>query len=178
MDFLDKIKKTVEEDDLVSQEEEMTPKFISTEVEEVEEEPKQTAKKKTAKKKEEKTAEEPKPAKSDLFDGGPIGELTIDMFAEGDDLVIRSAIAGVDSKDLDIVIENDLVVIKGDRQKSVTEEGDEHFFSECHWGAFKREIVLPVEVDSKRAKAKLNKGILTIRIPIIQKEASTKVSVE
>ena len=185
MDFLDKIKKSVEENDLVnsSQEEEsskLASEFISTAVE-VDEDPaeKVSAKGGSAsggKKKKQKN--QPKVAKEDLFDDGPIGELTVDVYTVGNELVIRSAIAGVESEDLDIIIEDDLVVIKGNRESKVTEEASDYFFSECHWGSFKREIVLPLEVDSSRAKAKLEKGILIIRMPIIKKEIKTKVSIE
>ena len=180
MDFLDKIKKSVEENDLVnsSQEEEsseLVSEFISTAVE-VDEEPAEKVSAKGGKKKKQKN--QPKVAKEDLFDDGPIGELTVDVYTVGNELVIRSAIAGVESEDLDIIIEDDLVVIKGNRESKVTEEASDYFFSECHWGSFKREIVLPLEVDSSRAKAKLEKGILIIRMPIIKKEIKTKVSIE
>ena len=181
MDFLDKIKKSVEENDLVnsSQEEEsseLASEFISTAVE-VDEDPKPSSASKEASAGREKKKKTRKKA-PDLFDDGPIGELTVDVYTVGNELVIRSAIAGVESEDLDIIIEDDLVVIKGNRESKVTEEASDYFFSECHWGSFKREIVLPLEVDSSRAKAKLEKGILIIRMPIIKKEIKTKVSIE
>lgn len=113
----------------------------------------------------------------DLFDSE--GELTVDVFQSGKDLIIQSAIAGIDSEDLDITIENDLVIIKGERAKRFTEEENNYFFQECYWGKFSREIILPVEVDSSRAEASMKKGILTIRIPVIKsRRGKTKVSVK
>ena len=148
---------------------------------------KKTTKKKPTKKKEdspekieiEETPDEDveEAPKKDFFDG-PMGELTVDVYQSGKDLIVQSAIGGVESEDLDIIIENDLVVIKGSREESIKEEKKDYFFQECHWGSFKREIVLPLEVDSSRAKAKLEKGILIIRMPIIEKKSKTKVSVE
>jgi len=148
-----------------------------------------TKKKKPVKKKEEKIeikeeVEKPefkdelknKEIEESLFEGLE-GELTVDVFQSGKDLVIRSAIAGVETEDLDIVIENDLVIIKGERENRVAEEKDDYFFQECYWGRFKREIVLPVEVDSSRADAKMEKGILTIKIPIIERNAKTKIAI-
>ena len=67
---------------------------------------------------------------------------------------------------------------KGERENRVAEEKDDYFFQECYWGRFKREIILPVEVDSSRADAKMEKGILTIKIPIIERNSKTKVSIK
>lgn len=107
------------------------------------------------------------------------GELTVDVLQTGKELIIQSAIAGVEPEDLDITIENDLVIIKGEREKRFAEEKENYFFQECYWGRFSREIILPVEVDSSRAEASMKKGILTIRIPIIEeKKKKRKVSVK
>ncbi|MBU3942632.1 Hsp20/alpha crystallin family protein [Patescibacteria group bacterium] len=138
--------------------------------------------KKTKKKVAKKPASVKDSVEASFFDG-PEGELTVDVFQSGKDLIIRSAIGGIESEDLDIVIENDFVVIKGVRPSSAEalagkEENVEYFFQECHWGSFKREISLPLEVDSSRAKAKLEKGILIIRMPIIERNSKTKVSIE
>jgi len=113
-----------------------------------------------------------------LFDG-PEGELTVDVYQSGNDLIVRSAIAGVDPEDLDITIENDLVIISGQREQNTAEEKDNYFFQECYWGRFRREIILPLEVDSSRANAKMEKGVLIIRIPIIEeRKKKTKISIE
>ena len=113
-----------------------------------------------------------------LFDG-PEGELTVDVYQSGNDLIVRSAIAGVDPEDLDITIENDLVIISGQREQNSTEEKDNYFFQECYWGRFRREIILPLEVDSSRANAKMEKGVLIIKIPIIEeRKKKTKISIE
>jgi len=107
------------------------------------------------------------------------GELTVDVLQTGKEIIIQSAIAGVEPEDLDITIENDLVIIRGEREKRFAEEKENYFFQECYWGRFSREIILPVEVDSSRAEASMKKGILIIRIPIIeQRKKKTKVSVK
>ena len=141
---------------------------------------------KPVKKIEIKTEEEPisrnesdhKRIEETLFDG-PEGELTVDVYQSGNDLIVRSAIAGVDPEDLDITIENDLVIISGQREQNNTEEKDNYFFQECYWGRFRREIILPLEVDSSRANAKMEKGVLIIKIPIIEeRKKKTKISIE
>lgn len=187
-DFLDKLKKGMDteepiEDPVEAISIELTS-VQSVDDPEIEEpkpkEPKKTSKKKAKKKKievEEKEPEEKEEKHTDLFEG-PEGELTVDVFQKDKELIIRSAIAGIDPEDLDIMIEDDLLIIKGERESKFAQEKENYFFQECHWGRFKREILLPVEVDSSRINAKLEKGILTIKIPIIERKSKTKVSVK
>ena len=71
-----------------------------------------------------------------------------------------------------------MVNIKGHRQKTGIVEKDNYFIQECHWGAFSRQLVLPSEVDSSRAEAILKDGVLTIKIPRIQREKVTKLKIK
>ena len=106
------------------------------------------------------------------------GELTVDVFETDKDIIIQSAIAGVEPENLDITIENDMVVIKGNRVKQLIEERQNYFRQECFWGKFSREIILPVETDNSRARAVIKNGILIIKIPKIQKVKIKKLVVE
>lgn len=106
----------------------------------------------------------------------PEGELAIDVYQIENYLVIQSAIAGVKPENLDLTLEGDRVAIRGSREKPTTEEGD-YFTQECYWGPFSREVILPVEVDPNRAEAEMKEGILTIRMPKIQREKKRKIVV-
>ena len=57
------------------------------------------------------------------------------------------------------------------------EDGD-YFIEECYWGPFSRKIILPVEVDSSRADAAMKDGVLTVRIPKIQREKKKKLTIK
>jgi HSP20 family protein len=105
------------------------------------------------------------------------GQLVVDVYETNGYLVIQSAIAGINPNDLDISIENDVVIIKGKREKTVEKSSRNYFSQECHWGYFSREIILPVEADSSKAEAIMKNGILTIRMPKIEKEKK-KISVK
>lgn len=105
------------------------------------------------------------------------GELVVDVYQTDGELVVQSAVAGIRPEDLDIDIEKDILVIKGARKNSDAEKRD-YFFQECYWGAFSRQIILPVEVDASRVKAEMREGVLTIRMPKIIKEGKKKISVQ
>lgn len=109
-----------------------------------------------------------KQVKKDWFE--PEGELVLDLYETDKDLVVLSAIAGIKAEDLDILIEKDLLRIRGNRQKLKETEGKNYFFQEIYWGPFSREIILPKEVDGQRAQASMKEGILIIKIPKIERE--------
>lgn len=105
------------------------------------------------------------------------GQLAVDVYQTESELVIQSAIAGVKSEELDISVEGDLVIIKGERRRPI-EENEDYFSQECYWGSFSRKIILPVEVDPGRIDASLKNGILTIRMPKIVREKKMKVTIK
>jgi len=105
------------------------------------------------------------------------GQLTVDIYQTSSDLIIQSAVAGVELKDLDISIDKDLILIKGKRNRPSREKGD-YFCKECYWGTFSRKIILPVEVNCDEIQAILKKGILTIKIPKKIKEEKRRIIVQ
>jgi len=114
--------------------------------------------------------------KDDWLD--PEGELTVDVYQTDKEIVIQSAIAGIEPEDLDISIEKDMVTIKGKREKQFEEKEKNYFYQECYWGRFSRKIILPAEVNSSKINASMKNGILTIRIPKIEGKKKTKISVK
>ena len=110
--------------------------------------------------------------------GNEEGELAVDVYETDKHIVIQSAIAGVKSENLDIAIENDTVTIKGERERNNQEEKENYFHQECYWGAFSRRIILQEEVDNSRAEAELKQGILTIKIPKIEKKKKRRILIK
>lgn len=105
------------------------------------------------------------------------GQLTIDVYATENEIVIKSTIAGVKPEDLDVAINNDMVTIRGERKQEETVEGDNYYYQECYWGSFSRSVVLPVDVMAEKAEASLKNGILTIRLPKAQTNKTKKIQV-
>lgn len=99
------------------------------------------------------------------------GILTLDVFQKDNNIVIRSAIAGVGGKDLDISITSDSVTIKGTRKEEENEKSRNYFYQELHWGEFSRKVLLPEEVNADEAKATLKNGVLTIVMPKLSKKS-------
>lgn len=96
---------------------------------------------------------------------GQEGELVVDVFETDADFIVSSAIAGVQIKDLDISLEKDMMVIKGNRGCPHDLSDKKYFYQECYWGPFSRKIVLPENINIDKADAQMDKGVLTIKIP-------------
>lgn len=97
------------------------------------------------------------------------GHLTVDVFRSGKDIIIQSTIAGTDPKDIDISITKDMVIIKGHRSSEEKIKSNDYYHRELYWGSFSRSIILPAEIDPDNAKASIKNGVLTIRLPQIEK---------
>lgn len=104
------------------------------------------------------------------------GQLTVDVYQENGDIVVRSTIAGVNPDDLDISLTKDMVTIRGSRRREEKIKTADYYHQELHWGAFSRSIILPEEIDPDRAKATMKNGILTLRLPKRAKTKKLKIS--
>ncbi len=115
---------------------------------------------------------------SDLTQLSDEGQLSLDVLRDGEDLVIRSTVAGAKPENLDITIHGDLLTIRGKREQEKEVAEDDWYYRECYWGGFSRSVVLPFEVASDSAKASLKNGVLEIRIPIREHGKKLKVKWE
>lgn len=111
----------------------------------------------------------------DWFTEAQEGQLSVDVFRQGNYLIVRSTVAGVSPADLDISINGDLLTIRGIRASAHDIKEDEWFHRECYWGAFSRSLILPMDVEADKAEASLVHGLLEIRIPLRGTEHNIKI---
>lgn len=110
-----------------------------------------------------------------IFD--PEGELVVDVFETDSNFVVLAAIAGIQIKDLDISVEKEMMIIKGNRQDPHLDPEKKYFYQECYWGPFSRKIILPENIEVEKTAAQMDKGLLTIKIPKTEKcKIDVKVS--
>lgn len=101
-----------------------------------------------------------------------LGKISIDIYEKDGNVVILAPLAGVSSKDVEIVIKKDVLIIKGVRRQPEEVGKDNYLRQECFWGSFQRQLLLPHHLDTSKIKAKLINGLLMIKIPI-EKPKST-----
>jgi len=108
----------------------------------------------------------------------PEGQLVVDVYETDKELVIQSAIAGIKNEQIDVSLENDILIIRGERENPNNDKDKRYFLKECYWGPFSKEIILPREIDTSKIDAKVKEGILTVRMPKIERAKNKKIEVE
>ena len=93
--------------------------------------------------------------------------LRLEEFRDGDELVVRSELPGIDPEnDLDISVADGVLTITAQRQERSEQKGKEEYRSEFRYGSFTRSIPLPPGVKEEDIKASYKDGILEIRVPV------------
>lgn len=105
------------------------------------------------------------------------GELSVDVYQNQNEIIIKTMVAGVKPEDLDVSISRDMVTIKGKRESERTVADDDYFHKELYWGTFSRTIVLPQEIDVDSSEALEKHGLLIIRLSKLDKNRSTRLKV-
>ena len=88
-----------------------------------------------------------------------------DVYEDGEEVVIRSALAGVAAKDVDIRFENGVLTVKGERKLEREEKKENYHRVELAYGAFTRSFSLPGTVDPDKIRAETKNGVLVIHLP-------------
>jgi len=103
------------------------------------------------------------------------GELKVDVYQKGANIVVKSTVAGAKPEEIDINVNNDILTIRGKREMDEPVEQKEYLHCECFWGPFSRSIILPCEVQKGRIKAVIKRGVLTIVLPKVIGKKEIKI---
>lgn len=109
------------------------------------------------------------PSDSGWLEDAEEGELAVDVYQTPSEIVIKTMVSGVKPEDLEIGITRDMVTIRGKRETAREINEENYFQRELYWGSFARTILLPAEVEVEEAEAIEKHGLLTIRLPKIDK---------
>lgn len=88
---------------------------------------------------------------------------TIDLLADGSDLLIRCELPGVASEDVEVSLSRGTLTIAGLRRRG-KESDDAFYVQERHYGQFRRDITLPEGVREDHIEAEFVEGVLNVRI--------------
>ncbi|MFO7816639.1 MAG: Hsp20/alpha crystallin family protein [Thermodesulfobacteriota bacterium] len=102
----------------------------------------------------------------------------MDVQEKNGKLVVKAELPGLEAKDVDVSIENNQLIIKGEKKDEKTEDKEGRSYSECSYGAFYRTIPIASEVDADKIKAKFKNGVLTVKVPKKAKAEGRKIAIE
>ena len=99
-----------------------------------------------------------------LRDGGWSAP-AIDMYQTDDEIVVKAALPGFQSDDVQINITGEVLTIKGEIRHEDEKKEKAWHIREQRWGSFERSVALPTDVVANQANADFANGILTITLP-------------
>jgi HSP20 family protein len=105
------------------------------------------------------------------------GELSVDVYQTSDDIIVKAMIPGVRKDDIDISISRDSITIRGTRKEEKIIPDQDYVVQELYWGSFSRTVRLPHEVDIEHAEASESQGVLTIKLPRVDKDRQAKLKI-
>ena len=103
------------------------------------------------------------------------GQLAVDVYETADKLVIKARTAGIERKDLDVSISDNILTISGVLSGSEDDKVTQWHIQECYWGEFSRTIALPVQVKEDGVEAVLKDGVLTVSFEQEKTEAKKRI---
>jgi len=102
----------------------------------------------------------------------------VDIYETAGNVVLKAEIPGVSQEDIEIKIQDDALILKGER-KLEKESGDETYYRvERSYGTFMRSFTLPNSVDQDKVTASYESGVFKIVMPKKEKEKAKSIKVE
>lgn len=87
-----------------------------------------------------------------------------DLSEEGNAFTYSLELAGIDEKDIEVIIDADRLIIRGEKRDEREEKNENYVFKERRFGRFERSFTLPANVDQDKVQARFDKGVLTVTV--------------
>jgi HSP20 family protein len=97
--------------------------------------------------------------------GGGEAYFPVDLLETNEEVVVKASLPGVKPEDIDISVTGQLLTLKGESKDEHEEKQHNYYRRERRHGTFVRQFTLPTEVDSQRADATFENGVLRLTLP-------------
>lgn len=106
--------------------------------------------------------------------------LAMDVYETDDALVVSAPVPGIKPEEVEITITGNTLTIKGETKAEEREEKGNFIRQEVRYGSFQRSLALPVDVQSDKADALFENGMLKLTLPKAEqvKPKSIKINVK
>jgi len=111
-----------------------------------------------------------------LFGEG--AEMPIDMYQTDEDVVVKATVPGIKPEEVEITITGDTLTIKGETRTEEEVKKENYFRQERSYGAFSRSILLPSSLQTDKAEATFDNGVLTLTIPKAEESKPKQIKIK
>lgn len=102
----------------------------------------------------------------------------VDIKDGQDAIQVTAEVPGLTQKDISISIRENHLIISGEKKSEMEHEDDSYHCCERRYGKFERAFVLPSEVDAEKAEAKVKDGILSVKLPKVEKVKAKEIKIK
>jgi HSP20 family protein len=112
-----------------------------------------------------------------LFGTQAVWAPALDVQESKDNYIFRAELPGLKREEIDVSLQDDTLVISGERKVEKVEEGVEVHRQERYYGKFQRTLTLPEPVAADKVKAEYKDGVLTVTLPKTEAAKPKKIDV-
>jgi HSP20 family protein len=103
----------------------------------------------------------------------------VDIYeSDNHDLVMKAELPGMNREDIEVVVENSTLVLKGEKKLSSEVKEENYRRIERTYGTFHRSFTLPSTVDASKVSAEFKNGVLTVKLPFREEAKPRTINVE
>jgi len=101
----------------------------------------------------------------------------VDIYEHEGNLVLKAELPGIDPKDVDVQVENNVLTLRGERKFDAEVKREEYHRVERAYGTFSRSFTLPNVIDTAKIKAEFKDGLLRVTLPQREEAKPKQISI-
>lgn len=117
-----------------------------------------------------------RPGEEDWALGGSWAPL-VDIYEHEGNIVLKAELPGIDPKDVDVQVENNVLTLRGERRIDSEVKREHYHRVERAYGTFSRSFTLPTVVDTEKIKAEFQAGVLRLTLPTKEEAKPKQISI-
>ena len=102
----------------------------------------------------------------------------VDIYEDEENVVIKAELPDIDQKDIEVRIEENTLMLKGERKLDLALKKENYHRVERYYGPFQRSFSLPPSINQEKVQANCERGVLTIILPKKEEQKPKQISVE
>ncbi|MGI5860593.1 MAG: Hsp20/alpha crystallin family protein [Myxococcales bacterium] len=89
----------------------------------------------------------------------------VDVYEDKDEVVFRAELPGIERKNVEVVLEDSTLTLRGERRLEREEKRENYQRIESAYGHFSRSFSLPSTIDRDKVRADMKEGVLEVHVP-------------
>jgi HSP20 family protein len=101
----------------------------------------------------------------------------VDIYEQNGNIVLKAELPGIDPKDVDVRVENNILTLRGERKLEKEVKRESYHRVERSYGTFTRSFTLPSAIDTEKIKAEYKDGVLQMTLPAKEEARPKQISI-